>query len=86
MTAKVASLASPAEDLACRGPLKAKRSLYTKDQLPFTHQLLQTHTKQGRSVVCVFHVDADGFNTCFVLPISNSSLVDDFNSVDLLQR
>lgn len=53
MTAKVASPASPAEDLACRGPLKAKRSLYTEDQLSFTRKVLQTPTKQGHSVVCV---------------------------------
>ena len=53
MTAKVASPASPAEDLACRGPLKAKRLLYTEDQLSFTCKVLQTPTKQGHSVVCV---------------------------------
>lgn len=53
MTAKVASPASPAEDLACRGPLKAKRLLYTEDQLSFTSKVLQTPTKQGHSVVCV---------------------------------
>lgn len=53
MTAKVASPASPAEDLACRGPLKAKRLLYTEDQLSFTRKVLQTPTKQGHSVVCV---------------------------------
>lgn len=35
MTAKVASPDSLAEDLACRGPLKAKRLLYTEDQLSF---------------------------------------------------
>lgn len=52
MTAKVASPASPAEDLACRGPLKAKRSLYTEDQLSFTRKVSQTPTKQGHSVVC----------------------------------
>lgn len=52
MTVKVASPASPAEDLACRGPLKAKRSLYTEDQLSFTRKVLQTPTKQGHSVVC----------------------------------
>lgn len=39
MTAKVASPASPAEDLACRGPLKAKRLLYTEDQLSFTRKV-----------------------------------------------
>lgn len=52
MTAKVASPASPAEDLACRGPLKAKRLLYTEDQLSFTRKVSQTPTKQGHSVVC----------------------------------
>lgn len=53
MTVKVVSPASPAEDLACRGPLKAKRLLYTEDQLSFTRKVLQTLTKQGHSVVCV---------------------------------
>ena len=54
MTAKVASPASPAEDLACRGPLKAKRLLYTEDQLSFTRKVLQTPTKQGHSVCVSF--------------------------------
>lgn len=65
MTAKVASPASPAEDLACRGPLKAKRSLYTEDQLSFTHKVLQTPTKQGRCAVCLFDVEAAGFTSDF---------------------
>lgn len=68
MTAKVASPVSPAEDLACRGPLKAKRLLYTEDQLSFTRKVLQTPTKQGHSVVCaLFHVavDAAGFTRHF---------------------
>lgn len=77
MTAKVASPASPAEDLACRGPLKAKRLLYTEDQLSFTRKVSQTPTKQGHSVVCVAFMWTD-------LPLISTSAPVSYLSVSLL--
>lgn len=59
MTAKVASPASGAEDLACTSPLKAKRSLYTEDQLSFTHKNVANPHKARAFVVCVSFMGQD---------------------------